>query len=176
MTTLEKLIAEIYTKHLNHVYGFFYYKTFDAATTEDLTSSTFLIFVEKMRKHENIKDPEGFLYGIMKKVWLRWLQQKYKAQEKLFEDMDDFMTYVHEEIEEEQTSDDAKRVMNYIRKLPPAQRKIMELRLINQNTLKEICKITGKDMNYVKTTQKRGIKSLKQLLELSAISGKETAS
>jgi DNA-directed RNA polymerase specialized sigma24 family protein len=38
------------------------------------------------------------------------------------------------------------------------------MRLIEKMSLDEICEKLGKNMNYVKTTQKRGIRNLKFLI------------
>ncbi len=167
MKKLEQTISDIYAEQLETVYGFFYYKTFDRQLTEDLTSSTFVVFVEKMRANPDINKPVGFLYGVMKKVWLRHLQKKYRQVEQYFEDMDDFMSYVADEVETERSVDDIARVQAFINKLPQAQRTILHMRLIEQRPLKEICEVTGKDMNYVKTTQRRGLKRLRELVASS---------
>jgi DNA-directed RNA polymerase specialized sigma24 family protein len=48
--------------------------------------------------------------------------------------------------------------------LPDKQRAILMLRLVEKRSLSEICELTGKDMNYVRTTQKRGIARLRELV------------
>jgi RNA polymerase sigma factor (sigma-70 family) len=47
--------------------------------------------------------------------------------------------------------------------LPEKQRIVISLRLIEKLSLKEIAQELGKNMNYVKTTQKRAIKNLKEI-------------
>jgi len=159
-------ISDIYEQHLEAIYKFFYFRTFDVATAEDLTSQTFLIFVRKVKDSEmTLQKPEKFLFGVMRKVWLRYLQEKYRRQEHSVENIDDFQAYVETEVEAESTSGDHERIRRYINKLPPAQARVMELRLLNKYELKEICQELGKNMNYVKTTQRRGIKRLKQLVQ-----------
>lgn len=158
-------IDELYQNHFNIVYKFFYFKSLDQSTAEDLTSQTFLIMVEKMYDPDmNITSHKKFLYGIMRKVWLRYLQDKYRRQEQSVADIEDFETYVVKELDREVQTSDEERVKRYIDKLPSRQQAVMELRLIQRHKLAEICTILGKDMNYVKTTQKRAIKNLHKLL------------
>jgi DNA-directed RNA polymerase specialized sigma24 family protein len=47
--------------------------------------------------------------------------------------------------------------------LPEKQRLVLKMRLIDKCSLHDICANLNKDMNYVKTTQKRGLHNLKLL-------------
>lgn len=159
-------VDSLYQQHFKAVYKFFYFKSFDQTTAEDLTSQTFLILVEKMYDPDiAITDHKKFLYGIMRKVWLRFLQAKYRNQEQLIADMEDFEAYVQTELSREAQTSDEERVKRFVDMLPASQQKVMELRLIKRHSLAEICDQLGKDMNYVKTTQKRAIKNLHRLIE-----------
>lgn len=158
-------IDKLYQKHFTAVYKFFYFKSFDQTTAEDLTSQTFLIMVEKMHDPElTITSQQKFLYGIMRNVWLRYLQEKYRRQEQLVADIEDFEAYVRNELSREAETSNEERVKRYIDQLPFSQRNVMELRLLQRHSLSQICEVLGRDMNYVKTTQKRGIKNLQKLL------------
>jgi RNA polymerase sigma-70 factor, ECF subfamily len=158
-------IDDLYQEHFTPVYKFFYFKTCNQTNAEDLTSQTFLIMVEKMYDDDvHIQDHKKFLYGIMRNVWLRYLQDKYRRQEKSVEDIEDFEMYVHSELERETKTSDEERVRKYVERLPSSQRRIMLLRLVEHQELNAICKALDKDMNYVKTTQKRAIKNLRQMI------------
>lgn len=158
-------VEEIYDQKMDIIYKFFYFRTYEVSVAEDLTSQTFLIFVEKSSNRELVlHKPEKFLFGVMHKVWLRHLQEKYRQNELLTGNIDDFQSFVEKEVAEEQNLSDEKRVERFINLLSPSQRTVMKLRLIEQNTLSEICRILKKDMNYVKTTQKRAIKKLQELI------------
>lgn len=162
-------IEQIYSEHCAKIYGFFYWKSFSRTIAEDLTSQTFLILVEKSRESTPAREPVKFLYGIMRIVWLRYLQAKYKTHYKSFDDIDDFQAVVEETIQLEDNRSDEARIIEFIGKLPTSQQTIMRLRLIDRHSLSEICAQTGKDMNYVKTTQRRGIASLKKLVDEQAL-------
>lgn len=165
----ERILIDIYNKYFIKLYRYFFYKTLDKALSEDLTSDTFLRFADCVSGEAKIDDYVKFLYGIANNVFMEALRKKYSAQ---------FITGIEWDVMSEELVDDfiedADKVDNaqnsreelakkYIKLLPVKQRKILTLRLIERLSLKEICEKIGKDMNYVKTTQKRAIKSLKEL-------------
>jgi len=159
-------IESVYRNNSKRVYAFFYVKTFDQMLAEDLTSQTFMIMLNKLHDSDvAIDDENKYLSGIMRNVWLRFLQEKYATAVQSVEEIDDFSRYVEEEVQTAKDEGLEKFAKPYIDKLPEKQRIILHMRLIDKRTLKEICAATGKDMNYVRTTQKRGIAKLKELLQ-----------
>lgn len=161
ITELEK----IYNVHFEKLYRFFYYKTLDRTIAEDLTSQTFLSFIEMIKKNAEIEDPIKFLYGIAKNTFGTYLRKKYKQHEINNIDWDLIADeYVGEYVEGmEKPKDIRDTAKKYIKMLPYSQKVVLELRFVKGMSLTEICAELGKNMNYVKTTQKRGLKSLKRL-------------
>ncbi len=157
----------IYNQNFRKLYRFFYYKVLSREIAEDLTSDTFISFVEILQNktHGEVKDPVKYLYGIAKLTLLKFLREKYNSIQSIpIESENDFGGYVDsylEDIDNSPTPEDF--AIKYINELPEKQRLVLTLRLIDKNSLAEICKILDKDMNYVKTTQKRGLKNLKLL-------------
>lgn len=159
-------IEVLYDLYFEKVYRFFYYKFLSREMAEDLTSETFLTFVKQSKKNTDIDDPKKYLFGIARNIFLKTLEEKYKKGIQISFDAiaDRFADYV-EEIDEsraKQTPEDV--IKPLIKQLPEKQRRILHMRLIEKHTLSDICEKLGKDMNYVKTTQKRGIKKLKELI------------
>ena len=160
------MISDLYQDNVQKVYRFFYYKTLDVSISQDLTSDTFMKFLEKYTElSDSIDDPTKYLYGIMKNIWLQHLQKKYRQKEIFIEDIDDFSAHVQQQIESFEDEGDSGQLTKLIDQLPESQRIIMTLRIVDNLTLKEICEQTGRNMNYVKTTRKRGVKSLKKIIE-----------
>ena len=158
--------AELYERHVRRVYGFFMAKTFHTQTAEDLTSDVFVQSFEQFKHKANqIEDKEKYLYGVMKLVWLGYLRKKYANQEWVVEEVDDFSGFVDETIREIASQSLIDRALPYIQQLPEKQQAVLLLRFRDGRDLTEICQLLDKNMNYVKTTQKRGIASLKALVE-----------
>lgn len=140
-------------------------KTMHPQTAEDLTSDVFMTMLEQLKaKSDSIQDADKYLYGVMKIVWLQYLRRKYDQPLTYVEDIEDFSRYVTDELEAFTGKTLAERAAPYIEKLPAKQREVMLLRFGQGMSLSEICSHLDVSMNYVKTTQKRGLKSLKQLV------------
>ena len=159
-------LEQLYNKHFRNIYRFFYYKVLHKEIAEDLTSESFLKFVNVIKTKSDILDHERYLFGVVKLVFLQYLRNKYKGLKTIpIEKEQDFGAYVEEfikEIDNKPTPEDV--AIKYIEKLPQKQKQILQLRIIEKLSLKDIALKLNKDMNYVKTTQKRGIKNLKLLL------------
>ena len=56
------------------------------------------------------------------------------------------------------------KIKHFTHKLPSKQRRVVEMRFVGRLTLSEIADRLGKNMNYVKVTQRRAIRSLKKLI------------
>jgi RNA polymerase sigma-70 factor, ECF subfamily len=161
-------IEEAYDAYIDTVYKFFYINCFDRAIAEDLTSQTFLAFAERYQVGGAIGDYKKFIYGIMRNVWAGYLRDRYRRAETSLEDVDAFERAIEKSVDDYSGASLRDRAMPYIERLPEQQRKIVFMRLINELSIKDIVHETGKDSNYVKTTYKRGVKNLRNMLEQTA--------
>ncbi len=164
----EQLLKQLYSDFFFKIYRYFYYKTLSKDKAEDLTSDTFLSLAEMVAKNKRMDDPKKYLFGIAKNVLNKYLRNKYNEREVFVPTEMEFCDIL-EKINS--PADDNLDVLafKYIPYLPDKQREVLRLRLIEKHNLKEICEIIGKDMNYVKTTQKRGIKSLRKIISCTPI-------
>ncbi len=152
----------VYEQNVDRIYKFFYLKTLSKETAQDLTSDTFLSFVERIKKNDLINNPCGFLYGTAKNIFINFLKRKYKDQKFWIniEKIEDFQVEVSS-VNEDKIIEVAKK---FIDKLPEKQKKVLTLRLVEKLSIKKITEILNKNVNYVKTTQKRGIANLRKFL------------
>ncbi|HEX8227615.1 MAG TPA: sigma-70 family RNA polymerase sigma factor [Candidatus Saccharimonadales bacterium] len=158
-------IEETYDLYVDKVFKFFYIKSFDRQLAEDLTSQTFMVLVERSDDPEYvIQNDKKFIYGVMRTVWLMYLRQKYQRNEQTIDDIEDFEAYVDEGLDEFEGMTVKQRAAQYIDRLPDKQRQVLTMRLLEGLSIKDICQETGKDSNYIKTTYKRGVKSLQALI------------
>lgn len=163
----KNIVEEIYNNHFEKIYKFFYYRVLSADIAEDLTSNTFLTFAEIVRGDKvQIQNHDKIIYGIAKNIFLQYLKQKYKSEIPFSVIGDNFEEYVSEEIksiEDKPTLEE--RAIKYINLLPIKQKEVAYLRLIEKMSLKAIAVKLKKNLNYVKVTQRRALKSLKVLVE-----------
>lgn len=162
-------VTLLYKENVTALYKYFYYKTLSRSDAEDLTSETFLQFTKAIIAQKDIYDPTKYLYGVAKNVFLAFLKKKYTEDE-----LTHILKLLHEReaaivITEYVATVDAlptleERAKYFINQLPQKQKELVTLRLIDKLTPTEISQRIGKDNNYVKTTLKRGMKSLKQVI------------
>lgn len=162
----EQELTKFFSDNFDKIYKFFYYKFTSKETAEDLTSKTFINFVEAVRDPNNsIEDPKKYIYGIANNIFLVHLKSKYEFKDVNFSEMETWQAEnLQNFVERFEKNGLLEQLEKYIPQLPEKQKVIMELRLNEKLTLQEICTELSKDMNYVKTTQKRAISSLKKLI------------
>lgn len=161
-------LSTIYDSEFNRIYSFFYYKTLSKDLAEDLTSETFLALANILSGHSDkkIENLKSFLFGIAKNVFVKYLQRKYRGEIPFSNFGEDFENYIDTFVDKSQKREPLEdKLIPYLKYLPKKQAIVLELRFIQKLTLTEICTKLGKNMNYVKTTQKRAFKSLKDAIE-----------
>jgi len=161
---MQELIELTYEQNFEKIYRFFYYKVLNCTLAEDLTSDTFLAFVEQVKKRKDIENYNAFLYGVARIVFTKHLRKKYK--EPAFNVAPEyFEQYVEHLLSESKGSKSLEeRAQKYIDLLPPSQKQVAYLRLVAKHNNKEIAEKLGKNQNYVKVTFRRALKSLKKLV------------
>ncbi len=176
MSLEKQILVQLYKDNVRNIYRYFYKRTLSNDVSEDLTSTVFLLFTEKVtRSSSEIDNYQKYLFGIAKKVLYQRLREKYKNKEINLglEEMD--LASKTSDIDLESESDQKysqyleDRVKQLLPQLPQKQREIIEMRFIDGLSLKEITQKINKDMNYVKTTQKRGLHSLRVASECTPI-------
>lgn len=163
-------LEAFYDEYVDKVYKYFYINCLDRHTSEDLTSKTFIGFMEKIDS-QPVVDPKKYLYGIMRHVWTDFLRQKYKEKLIQVESIEDFAAHSDEQVSEFESVSVKKRALKYIEKLPAKQKQVAHLRLIEKMSVKETARQLGHTAAYVKTTQNRAIKRLKVLLAAPYMEG-----
>ncbi len=161
-------LSKIYDDQFDRIYSFFYYKTLSKDTAEDLTSETFLTLANILAnaKGKEIENIKAFLFGIARNTFIKYLQHKYKAEipfSVFGENFEEYMDTFTKESKKAIPFED--RLIKYLEHIPKKQAVVLQLRFIEKLSLTEICQRLGKNMNYVKTTQKRAFKSLKDAIE-----------
>lgn len=155
-------LNKFYNKYVNLVYRYFYYKTELKEISEDLTSQTFLLFIEVLNKEQEINDYKSYLFGIAKHLFIKYVKEK-----------SNFILMIDEEIYEEKipTEDEyeeniyQRKLPSLIQKLPESQRVVMNLLYLERMSIKEVAKHLKRNIDYVKTNRKRAIKSIRKIIQ-----------
>ncbi len=158
----EEDVKRIYRENIEGIFRYFFFRIFDRDTAEDLTSQTFFIFIKEVNQNQ-VKDPNKYIYGIARNIFLMYLREKYKNKEISADiDREDVLL----EYDDDNHIDYTELLKKILPKLPKSQREIMEKRFVERLSIKEIAGILGKNENYVSTTQKRAFKTIKRILSV----------
>lgn len=163
-------LENFYDKYVDKVYKYFYINCFERSIAEDLTSQTFVAFIDKS-KDLKIDDSKKYLYAIMRNTWMNYLRTKYKESLESLESISDFEVYAETQVQDYESKSIKDRAYMFIKQLPEKQGQVAKMRLIDEMTIREIAKKLGKNTGYVKTTQGRAIKNLKKMLESPELGG-----
>lgn len=160
-------LSVLYDSQFQRIYSFFYFKTLSKDIAEDLTSDTFLTLANILSNNKKeINNLNSFLYGIAKNIFIKYLQKKYIGEIPFSNFAEDFEEYTTEFVSEREKREPLEdKLRKYIHLIPEKQAKILELRFLEKLSLTEIALKLNKNMNYVKTTQKRALKSLREAIE-----------
>lgn len=159
----QKQFEKFYKSNFDKIYRFFILRSLSKEVAEDLTSSTFLAFAESVEAEKLIKNERNYLYGIAKLKLVDFFKIKYQEVPLEIENIN-----IADVIETaSDTTQNQVKLSGYINRLieslPKRQRIVMQLRIFDKLKLTEIADELGKDLNYVKTTQKRALKKLREI-------------
>lgn len=159
----EEELIDSYRRYLEPIYSFFSAKLLNKKIAEDLTSEVFMLFVKHIKENRQIENIQAYLFGIARNIFFMHLRKKYQEPSISYSEIHDFSAYILAS-SETKTLDKTELLKKYLPQLPEKQRTVIFMRLIDKKTLSEIARELQKDMNYVKTTQKRAIHTLRKLI------------
>lgn len=114
------------------IYRFFYYRTLNRETAEDLTQETFLKFLKSDYQERGIGI--RYLYTIARNLCIE--EARRKKQDPLPEDLSDEGKGADDIVEQI-------RVRQALMKLPDEDRDLIIMRFVNEESITDICKLMG---------------------------------
>jgi RNA polymerase sigma-70 factor (ECF subfamily) len=159
-----KELESFYDQYASRLYRYFFYKVLNREHAEDLTSKTFLQFAKSIRLEKRIDSPKAFLFGIANHVFLTFLQEKYKRGKEVSidEELENSLIYSDDAYLEKHDVVDLLEAL--LPRVPEKQAQVLRFRFVDKLSISEIAAKLEKDDNYVSTTQKRGLATLRVLL------------
>lgn len=152
-------IEEVYVQYFQIVYKYVLYLTKgDKVVSEDITSETFTIAVEKINTFKGKCKISVWLCQIAKFLYFKEIKRNKKIK---FEDINEMCqseNFEDDLIEQE----DKKKVFNDIESLDNDTKNVIYMRVIGNFTFDEIAKITGKTANWARVKYFRGKEKLKE--------------
>lgn len=158
---LEKF-SLLYEKYAQKIYSFVYYKTFCRETAEDITSTSFMKALDKIKSYDKGKGSfSSWLYRIAyNSVIDHYRKKKHHADIDEVWDLDSGEDIAADAAEKESSEE----LRSYIAKLPEEKREVLIMRVWQQMSFKEIAETTGKSEANCKMTFHRLLKKMKKEL------------
>lgn len=151
----------LYDRYIEKIYRFIYYKTFDTATAEDLTSSTFFKALNKISTLDLSRGNfSSWIYSIARNTVI----DHYRSHQFAAATGDDVFDLSEDSRMSE--SFDAQHslsvVQEYLQTLSSTQREIVTLRIWEERSYQEIAEIVGGTESSVKMAFSRTIRKLRE--------------
>lgn len=162
MSDKREQFAVFFEEHFDSLYRYFLIKTLDKPLAEDLTSETFVALAEKLKSDPDIRNGKSYLFGIARNILNQHLRSKYLTSdiqidvERIEAGLDESGLRTMAILEE--------TLKECLDKLPKKQAAILRLRFVERLSFKEMGSALKKSADYVKTTQRRAIASMRRLV------------
>jgi RNA polymerase sigma factor (sigma-70 family) len=149
----------LYDEYSDKIYKFIYYRTHHKQTAEDLTSTTFVKALERIRQYDESKGAfSTWLYQIARNAIIdHYRTQKPEQDIQTVWDLSDG-TDIERDV---QNLEQIKQVKEKLSMLTPEQRDIIIMRLWDDMPYAQIATVTGKSEGACKMAFSRGIKALR---------------
>lgn len=166
--------SQFYDKNIDKVFRFIYLRVDSTETAQDLTSSAFLKFWQKLslqgvlqkQNDAAISNPTAFLYRIARNQIIDFYRQKSKKPLSLdkLEDIADFQVAQPTFSQKIELSLEMEKIKKAIRNIKPVYADVIIWHYIDDLSSKEIAQILKKREGNVRVIIHRALNALKQQL------------
>ncbi|PRY76194.1 RNA polymerase sigma factor [Alkalibacterium olivapovliticus] len=163
MTKLDEEFEEIYPK----IYAFFYAKTGNQATAQDLSQDTFYEAFKNIASFNNQSTLSTWLFSIAINL-LKKYYRKNKYEQSLMQKLSVIPEADVPSLEGvTEIKEDTKLLLHHISKLDEASRENVLLRIYGELSFAEIGSLIGKSENYARVTFHRLKLKIQKLMEVT---------
>ncbi len=153
----------LYRRYYQSIYRYFYYRTGDLQTAEDLTADVFLKMVEAIPNYRIEATPfQAWLFQIARNLAIdHFRRSSAHPTTSIHENMDAGAPDVESTLDVHLTSHGLAEAFSMIE---DGQRDVLLMRFIEDMPIAEAARVLHKTEDAVKALQRRGLNALRQLL------------
>ncbi|OGH69105.1 MAG: hypothetical protein A3I29_04580 [Candidatus Magasanikbacteria bacterium RIFCSPLOWO2_02_FULL_44_11] len=161
------LFALLYDRHAAAVYRHILFRCAEEAIAEDVSSQAFLQIWEHVREGKKIASFRAFLFQTARNIFIdqtRKREFKNLSLEAIVDEKDKEPVGTDNLLEEAAVNDEVRALQSALATIPEDYREIITLRYLNELSITEIAKVTGKNSGAIYVSLHRGIRLLRKAL------------
>jgi RNA polymerase sigma-70 factor (ECF subfamily) len=163
MDNIEKNFLSAYDNYSAAILRYIFFKVNDMDVAEDLAQETFFkTWQYIVSRKQEIKNIKTFLYKVANNLIIDHYRQKPRATISLDEVSQKNMSYEPKQEKEAEQKISTALVKEYLSKLEKEQQEMIYWRYVDEMSINEISKITGKTPNNVRVNIHRVMKILRE--------------
>jgi RNA polymerase sigma-70 factor, ECF subfamily len=163
--------SRLYHHQVEKIYRFVFFKVESKEVAEDLTSEVFrkawLVYeasFDPTSPQAKLENPRAFLYQVARNTVIDYYRRRPK-QSSLSEDRLEIVDFAQDPVKDQDLALDLARIKKALAGVKEEYQEILIQYYLNNLSLREIAKDSGKSLNAAKTSLYRARKALKESLE-----------
>jgi RNA polymerase sigma-70 factor (ECF subfamily) len=153
--------GQLYTRYVEKIYNYVYYRTGNRQDAEDLTAKTFYQALRHVHRYVDRGLPfSAWLYRIAHNLVANWHRDRSRRQVISLDTLALVSERPHPETKL-QLEDDQRRLLRIIRYMPEDRQQLLILKFVEQMTNREIAQIMGRTEGAIKSLYHRTLLSLR---------------
>lgn len=158
-----RAFGRLYSKYQQKLFRFFWHRLHDVDQAADFVQETFLRAFSSLRRFRF----RGYSYqAILRRIGLNLLVDYFRKKKTV--SLEDVGEIPDDRDERRQLSLEAELLWAKAVRLPPAERRVLELYYRQERSIRDIAATVGKSENAVKLLLSRGRKRLRRLVDKSS--------
>ncbi|SHI61268.1 RNA polymerase sigma factor [Flavobacterium terrae] len=171
----ENALAVLINRHQSKIYGFIYSKVLDRDVSDDIFQDTFIKVIKTLKS--NSYNEEGKFLPWVMRIAHNLIIDTFRKDKKMpkYRDSDDFSIFsilmdnspnIEGQIITEQVEADLLKLIN---ELPDDQKDVLEMRIYQDLSFKEIADLTGVSINTALGRMRYAVLNLRRIIEKNQI-------
>lgn len=167
----ENALATLINRHQSKIYGFIYSKISDRDVSDDIFQDTFIKVIKTLKS--NSYNEEGKFLPWVMRIAHNLIVDHFRKTKKMpmFRETEEFSIFsimsdnapnIESQIITTQVEDDLKKL---IHELPKDQREVLEMRIYQDLSFKEISEITGVSINTALGRMRYALMNLRKVID-----------
>jgi RNA polymerase sigma-70 factor, ECF subfamily len=171
----EESLSVLIKRHQSKIFGFIYSKTFDRDISDDIFQDTFIKVIKTLKS--NSYNEEGKFLPWVMRIAHNLIVDHFRKNKKMpmyreteefsiFSIMSDNSLNIENQIITDQVEND---LMRLVKELPEDQKEVLEMRIYQDLSFKEISELTGVSINTALGRMRYALMNLRRIIEKNQI-------